>query len=616
MKTRIARASTFFFLLAGCVWAQTDRGTITGTVSDPAGAVVANAPIEARNVETGALYQAASTATGNYTLPQLPAGPYEMSIAVPGFKKFVRQNVVVPVAQTLRIDAALEVGAATESVTVSDEVTLLKTESGELSHNIETQQLNSLPVLGIGTFSAGTLGIRNPIAASTLIPGTNFVANAVLRVNGAPANSQAIRIEGQDATNGNVSSSTARTQPSVEAIQEVSIQTSNYAAEFGQAGGGLFNYTMKSGSNQLHGTAYDYLVNEALNAGTPNTDDGNGSLLRPRNRRNDYGFTVGGPVVLPKLYDGHNKTFFFFNWEYFKERQIFSVAPITVPTEAYRTGDFRQALTNRMLATDPLSRPILENSIYDPGTDRLAPNGQRVRDVYPNNTIPSAQMDPVALKVQALIPRPSNSNVIQNLLPAFPGERVTKIPAFKFDHTLSSKIKLSLYWSNTTTAAQYNPVNGAAEGLPAPITAARGAFVESDIARFNYDQTLRPTLLLHLGVGYQDVDSTDDTPTTNYNPLTELGLKGGTRNGPGGRFPNFTGLNAAHQGPRLPLHRSSGGVRAELQSLVGSRGGPIWKLSGLLQQLPVSAASPRVDELWPPLPHHGGHQRPGARRVQ
>jgi hypothetical protein len=149
-------------LLAGAMaFAQNDRGTITGTVADPAGAVVANAAIEAKHVDTGALYQAASTETGNYTLAQLPAGQYELSVTVAGFKKYVRQGLTVQVAQTLRIDVALEVGAASESVTVQADASLLKTESGELSHTIPTARLDELPVLGIGAQSASTWGIRN-----------------------------------------------------------------------------------------------------------------------------------------------------------------------------------------------------------------------------------------------------------------------------------------------------------------------------------------------------------------------------------------------------------------------------------------------------------------------
>src|SRR5271165_3444129 len=139
----------YLFLLALPLVAQSDRGTITGTIADPAGAVVASAPIEVRNVETGAIYQVGSSATGNYVV-QVPTGNYEMSVSVPGFKKYVRQKMAVPVEQTLRIDVILEIGSNSESVTVTEAAPLLKTESGELAHNVTGAMLNDLPVLGIG----------------------------------------------------------------------------------------------------------------------------------------------------------------------------------------------------------------------------------------------------------------------------------------------------------------------------------------------------------------------------------------------------------------------------------------------------------------------------------
>ncbi|MEP6962688.1 MAG: carboxypeptidase-like regulatory domain-containing protein, partial [Acidobacteriota bacterium] len=143
-------------------WGQSDRGTITGTVTDPSGAVLANAALHAVNAQTGAEYQAGTTATGNYTLPQLPTGIYSLKATSPGFKTFVRQNIELPVAATARIDVVMEVGTAAESVTVTDTAPLLKTESGELSHNVKTDRLNNLPVLGIGAGRAGAAGIRNP----------------------------------------------------------------------------------------------------------------------------------------------------------------------------------------------------------------------------------------------------------------------------------------------------------------------------------------------------------------------------------------------------------------------------------------------------------------------
>src|SRR5215467_11601117 len=269
-------------VLANAILAQSDRGTITGTVSDPAGAVVAAAPVQIKNVETGAVYQAGTSATGNYTLAQLPAGQYELSVSVPGFKNFVRKSITVNVAETYRVDVVLEVGSNTESVTVTEAAPLLKTESGELSHTVTTNTLNNLPVLSIGS-SASASGIRNPYAVVQLLPGSNYATDASIRINGNPTNSQAMRIDGQDATNGWYSTQ-SQTQASMDSIQEFAIQTSNYSAEFGLAGGGVFNLTMKSGTNQLHGTAYDYVVNEFLNAGQTFTDDRNGHLLRPRQR--------------------------------------------------------------------------------------------------------------------------------------------------------------------------------------------------------------------------------------------------------------------------------------------------------------------------------------------
>ena len=291
---------------------QSDRGTITGTVSDPSGAVVAAAPIEVRNVETGAVYQAATSTTGNYTLAQLPTGTYELTVAVPAFKKFIRTNLLLPVAQTLRVDVTLEVGAATESVTVAAVSPLLKTESGELSHNVATETMNNLPVLGIGA-SASSAGIRNPYAVLQLLPGSDWRPGHEHppQRHAQQHRSDAYR-RARTQTNG-LYSTQSQTQPSVDAIQEFAVETSNYAAEYGQVGGGFFNVTMKSGTNQFHGSAYEYFVNEALNAGVPFTNDGHGNLLRPRQRRNDFGGTLGGPVWIPKIFNGRNKLFFFFS---------------------------------------------------------------------------------------------------------------------------------------------------------------------------------------------------------------------------------------------------------------------------------------------------------------
>src|SRR6266850_5833170 len=360
-------------LIVPGVFAQSDRGTITGTVADQTNAVIPGAAVVATNSETGTRYETVSTETGNYTLAQVPAGLYQLSVELPGFRKYVRQGITVLVAQTLRLDVALEVGATTDEVTITADAPLLRTESSDVSHTVAAQRLDDLPILGIGGTLSGSAGIRNPYNMVQLIPGVTFTPNSLVRLNGTPANSQSFRVEGQDASNTGTPGVPAQTQPSVDAIQEVAIQTSNYSAEFGQVGGGLFNVTMKSGTNQIHGTAYDYFVNEVFNAGNPFTNNAV-TNPRPRARRNDYGFTVGGPVR-------RDKTFFFFSWEQFRETTVVNNQFQTVPTAAYLNGDFRSAITGRLLTPqcvganvgnpafcDPAGRPMIEGTIYDPAT--------------------------------------------------------------------------------------------------------------------------------------------------------------------------------------------------------------------------------------------------------
>lgn len=539
------------------LFAQSDRGTITGTVADPAGAVVANAAIEARNTGTGAIFPVESSATGNYTLAQLPAGNYEINVSVPGFKKSVRQGLTVQVAQTLRIDIVLEVGNASESVTVSAEAPLLKTESGELSHNVSTDRLDNLPLLPTGA-AAGNAGIRNPFAVVALLPGSFYAGtganatNSAVKINGAPTNTQIILVEGQDATNPIGQGLVQQNQPGADSIQEWTVQTSNYAAEFGQSGGGIMNVTMKSGTNQFHGSAYLYMVNEFLNAGQPFTNDGNGHLLRPKTRRNDYGMTLGGPVWIPKLYDGRNRTFFFWNWEQYKLGTNIIPTAISLPTDAYRQGDFSAALLRNVLGTDPVGRSIFGNQVYDPTTVRTV-NGQLVSDPFPNNTIPVDRFDPVAVKLQALFPRPTNPNLLaNNYQNPYRSERTTTVPSIKIDQLLGSKDKISFYWSKIWTECE---VCTGAVGLDQPIAPTVGTDIRGNTTRLSYDRTISPTLLLHLGAGFMQNTLGQPASTPDYDACGQLGLCGPfTRPA---TFPNFQALGNAQGGGPANIGQTS-----------------------------------------------------------
>jgi Carboxypeptidase regulatory-like domain/TonB dependent receptor len=523
---RILTIALCSLLIPVAAFSQAGNGTITGTITDATGASIANASVQVANTETGTVFSAVSTQTGNYAAPSLQPGPYSISVAVNGFKKYTRNGVTLAVAQTLNIDIPLEVGANTDVITVSAEATLLQTETGDVAANITHEQLADLPMLGIGNANAGSSGVRNPYSSVLVLPGVSYTANSVMIVNGAPSNTAAYRLEGMDNTNHTVSFALQENQPSADAIQEVAIQTSNYAPEFGQAGGGLFNITMRSGTNAFHGSAYEYFVNEDLNAAAPFSNDGSGHKIRPRNRRNDFGGTVGGPVWIPKVYNGKNKTFFFFSTETFREASGLSFNDI-VPTAPYRNGDFSAISPNGgagfnsslgvpsgSLGVDALGRPIFANEIYDPTTRGTTAAGAGFANPFTNNIIPTSRITPFAAAVQALIPAPQNGGFTNNYTGTNLSQRISKIPSIKIDHSLGDKNKFSFYWSTTGTDSQYSSPNGNADGLPELLTGARGTFIHSLTERLNYDRVLTPTLLLHIGAGYSRIRFIDDGPFT------------------------------------------------------------------------------------------------------
>jgi len=365
-------------LFAFAAWGQTGNGSITGTITDASGAVAPNVALEAKNTETGAIFQGGTSNTGNYVIP-VPSGKYQLTVTAICFKKFVRSNMVVQTASDTRLDVTLEVGAVNDTITVTTEAPLLKTESGEVSHTVKTDDVNDLPVLTTNGGGGAFGNIRDPLQEIVLLPGTSYTNGLAVVVNGLPANSENIRIEGQDSTSNIWKIAQQNSQGGVDAIQEVAVQTSNFSAEYGQAAGGYFNYTMKSGTNTFHGSAYDYLVNEALYAGLPFTDhcvtDGayckansaDHEHTRNRIRRNDYGFTFGGPIRIPKLFDGRNKSFFFVNFEQFRQSNFTSTSPITVPP--LRSGTALTSIETRSPST-PITTPLLSEPAGGPSRFR------------------------------------------------------------------------------------------------------------------------------------------------------------------------------------------------------------------------------------------------------
>ena len=530
-------------LSASVGFGQTALATVTGTITDTTGAVVSGAPVSLKNLDNGQVYTAASSETGNFTVSQLPIGDYDLTVQVPGFKTYSHTKFHLAAAQIMREDVSLQVGAASESVTVSAESSLLRTENSELVHNVTLSQLENLPVLQVGQTNDG---VRDIFSSSRLLPGIRYLNSGAFSavtytvINGTPSNTLQTRLDGatMNPTSTRLLGATMETQPSVDSIQEVAIQTSNFAAEFGTSGGAMVNLVTKSGTNQYHGTAYDYINNEILNAATPYTVLTGSPKEHVRNklRQHDYGFTIGGPIRIPKVYDGTNKTFFFFSFEQFRQKNINTTLPATVPTAAYRTGDFSNLITteNRLASTssgpyaDPLGRTIPSGTIFNPADFQVI-NGTTVRNPFAGNKIPVTSFDPVAVKILALVPQPLGPNASQagsNYLAPFDQSRISNIPSVKIDQTLGSKLHAAFYLQHTETQTPRTAT--AADDLPDNITGSAISYNGHYTIRLNLDHTVTPTLLLHYTLGWNDSEFLLQSQNFPYDAQKELGIPGQT----------------------------------------------------------------------------------------
>ncbi len=557
LKWMVAGAAALFSAVA---YGQAINGSITGVVTDTSGAVVVGAEISVKNTDTGFMYAATSTGTGNYTVAQLPTGTYDLRVAASGFKQFDRKGLAVEPATVLRIDVPMQVGAASETVTVTTEAPMLKTENSATVANVTVDQLESLPILAVGGGGTGavTNGLRDPYAVLMTTPGTTYVASTSMSANGNSGVN--ILIEGMTGYNPNGSGTvTMRAQPSAEAVQEVAVLTSTYSAEYGVISGAVMNVTMRSGTNRYHGGLYAYGVNEALNAAQPY------SGLKNKQRRYDFGGSFGGPVKIPKLYDGTNKTFFFFSYEEYLENASINNTSATVPLAAYRDGNFSQLIPlsgNQNVKVgssnfiDPLGNIVQSGQLFDPSSTMtvtcnksLVPTATctagslvQVRSPFSNNQIPMNEFDPVALRILALVPLPygPNANAGQpssNYQHGWNDQVNTFLPSLKVDHSFGVKGHLSGYFHTVRYNAPLVYPNGGADGLPQPIQPGGGRQVVSYTARLTYDYTLTPTLLLHFAAGYLKDGNYLVPVVTNYNAVTSLGLTGATVNR---LFPNIT----------------------------------------------------------------------------
>ncbi len=232
--------------------AQSDRGSITGSLADPTGNVIPAAPVTATNEATGVQSRTVTTGDGYYTIPSLPAGSYSLTVQAPGFQKLIRNGITVSVDAAIRVDLILTVGATSATVTVTEDAPLLKTENPENDIVVTSTDINELPIN-----MAGAGAIRDPLAFAELAPGTTVGGWNDIHINGSPGSTFRVILDGQDSGSGLNPRVSDEEQPSVEALQEFALVQDSFPAEFGQTAGGIFNYTSKSGANKLHGTLYE-----------------------------------------------------------------------------------------------------------------------------------------------------------------------------------------------------------------------------------------------------------------------------------------------------------------------------------------------------------------------
>ena len=537
----LVKVSCLCALVVSAAFGQGDRGTITGTVTDPSGAVVAGAKVTAENADTHNILETVTTATGNFTLDQVPVGIWDVTVDAAGFKKFTSLKNTIEVAQTIRVDAGLQVGANSETVSVQAGAVAIRTEDADITSTVGNQLFVELPIQWTNGFY-GNQAVRNPLSVAQLLPGmsggTSYFGSQGLTAGGSSINGMVpgtfrALIDGQDSTNLYTPAFFFYQQPSVEAMEEVSLQSGNYSAEFGQAQGGIFNFTPKSGTNQYHGGVFYRFTNEDLNAAQPY------SGIRTRSRENNFGATFGGPVRIPHVYDGHDKTFFFFSYEGFR-----SVLPdpssgtfTTVPNANDLVGNFSAEMGAQVTCgggpcKDASGNPVFAGEIYDPKSP--AADGF-TRLPFPNNTIPMTRMDPVALKIESYLPKFENGLQALNFQLGKITHRPENLPSIKVDHNFSSTLKLSTFYSYIGGSGSTST-----DGLPANITNSGLNTQTSSTARVNVDDTIRPTVLLHLGVGYVNTQVTKDPfpAVANFNQVSQLGLTGAVAPG----FPFISGI--------------------------------------------------------------------------
>jgi hypothetical protein len=569
---RLAGAVLPVLMMVGGALAQSDRGTIAGNVTDSSGAVVGGAAITITGVDTGNVYKTVSSSYGVYRVGDVQIGRYNVKVEAPGFKVSQQQGVEVQINTTAALNITLQPGDVKESVTVEADSPTLQTESSDIGTVVGNKQIEDLP---LALNATGQSFVRSPesfvfLTPGTAGPGTNSDhASAGIyesKLSGGQNFGTEILLDGISTQRSDSGAAFDQTAPTVEALTEFKVTTSNPPAEFGRTSGGIESFTTKTGTNRYHGSAFELFRNEALDAFPWSTDFANAQIKeanvgctgtgctplnpKPRDRQNDFGGSLGGPVRIPHLYDGRDKTFFFFAWEQYRNRRGLNNDILTLPTAAERSGDFSALLgppatvtTNGV--TTPVINPctgqqVLEGQIFDPSTTQVV-NGQTCRLPFAGNKITSG-LSTVAGKVLGYLPLPNLNGTPANGVPGLINNYqnptsldhvITTETSFRIDEDLTNRNKMFFSYSSR----EQSQLNGNNFDLPAPLTP--GDYYNyyfTHYLRYGWDFLASPSLLNHFTAGLNRVYTASKAPSvTGVDWDQTLGISGAS----GQVFPQF-----------------------------------------------------------------------------
>ncbi len=443
--TKLARLAIplgIVLLLPLSLFAQRDLGTILGVVTDPSDAAVPRAQVRIEEQQTGLVYDVITDGAGNYIRSLLQPGIYTISVEAAGFKKTVRRDLALGIGARLGVDIRLDLGPASQSIEVLGAPPPLQTESTVTGAEIESRKLRDLPIGGDRNFASLAMLAAGVVPSE---PGGLSSGGGGFSANGVRSNGQNnFLLNGVDNNSNLVDLSSGAAYvvgPSVEAISEMKVMTNGYDAEYGRGAGGVVNITLKSGTNELHGSLYETLQNDKLRAN--NWFSNRFGAERPRFKQNQFGATAGGPLI-------KNRTFWFVDYQGIRSRSEGNGQTLTVPYPEFAGGDFSRLLTGNTLGADILGNSIPEGAIFDYRSTQVIDVGGGmlvpVRQMYPGNRIPASLIDPVARKVLSLLPAPnqhlSDRMPDNNYFGSSSGRRQVDQGDIRIDHRLTDKDSL------------------------------------------------------------------------------------------------------------------------------------------------------------------------------